>query len=127
MFTTIKAFIPVSLHPTSMKVIAIALALNASIADLQRLDPPRPLENFSYSNDEMARVILKNADNRDFTGLLGQVLIKDGQRQTENIYVEQVHGDKFENVMIYKVQTQEFQPGGTELMWGHQDVKPFPE
>ena len=57
-----------------MKVIAIALALNASIADLQRLDPPRRLEDFSYSDDEMARVILKNADNLDFTGLLVKVL-----------------------------------------------------
>ncbi|XP_071806986.1 gamma-aminobutyric acid type B receptor subunit 2-like [Asterias amurensis] len=116
-----------SIHPGILApyiydgIIAIALALNASIADLQHLDPPRRLQDFSYSDDEMARVILKNADNLDFTGLLGRVLIKDGQRQTENIYVEQVHGDKFENVMIYKVQTQEFQPGGTELMWagGH--------
>ena len=51
-------------------IIAIALALNASIADLQRLDPPRRLEDFSYTDEEMARVILKNADNLDFNGLL---------------------------------------------------------
>ncbi len=51
-------------------IIAIALALNATIADLQRLDPPRRLEDFSYSDEEMARAILKNADNLDFNGLL---------------------------------------------------------
>ena len=59
-----------TLYYTYDGIIAIALVLNASIADLQRLDPPRRLEDFSYSDDEMARVILKNADNLDFTGLL---------------------------------------------------------
>ena len=49
--------------------IAIALALNASIADLQRLQPPRRLEDFSYSDAEMARVILHHAENIDFIGL----------------------------------------------------------
>ena len=63
------------LYYTYDGIIAIALILNASIADLQRLDPPRRLEDFSYSDDEMARVILKHADNLDFTGLLVNSLL----------------------------------------------------
>ncbi|XP_071806886.1 gamma-aminobutyric acid type B receptor subunit 2-like isoform X2 [Asterias amurensis] len=88
--------------------IAIALALNASIADLQRLDPPRRLQDFSYSDDEMARVILKNADNLDFNGLLGRFLIENGSRRTESVYIEQARGTNLETSMIYQVETKQF-------------------
>ena len=51
-------------------IIAIALALNKSLPGLQRLDPPRSLEEFSYSDSEMAEVILRSADDIDFIGLV---------------------------------------------------------
>ena len=65
------------IHPFSNNIVpltydgimSVALALNASIADLLHLEPPRHLEDFSYSDQEMAKVILKNADNIDFIGL----------------------------------------------------------
>ena len=62
---------PISYYATLIydNIITIALALNTSIADLQSLKTPRRLEDFSYSDEEMAKVILSNADNIDFVGL----------------------------------------------------------
>ncbi|XP_071806651.1 gamma-aminobutyric acid type B receptor subunit 2-like isoform X1 [Asterias amurensis] len=113
------------LYYTYDGIIAVALALNASIADLQRLDPPRRLEDFSYSDDEMARVILKNADNLDFTGLLGKFLIERGQRQGERVYIQQAQGEHLETVMVYETNSQQLlNYGDTGIKWqgGHVPV-----
>ncbi|XP_033641694.1 gamma-aminobutyric acid type B receptor subunit 2-like [Asterias rubens] len=106
------------LYYTYDGIIAIALILNASIADLQRLDPPRRLEDFSYSDDEMARVILKNADNLVFTGLLGKFLIERGQRQSERVYIQQAQGEHVETVMVYVTNSQQLlNYGDTGIKW----------
>ena len=47
----------------------IALSLNASIVDLQQLKPPRGLDEFSYEDKEMARVLLNNTYKTEFVGL----------------------------------------------------------
>ncbi|XP_022089370.1 gamma-aminobutyric acid type B receptor subunit 2-like [Acanthaster planci] len=88
--------------------IAIALALNASIADLQRLQPPRRLEDFSYSDEDMARVILHHANNIDFTGLQGRVLIENGQQTWDKVQIAQAQGSKLNTVMIYSTTLEEF-------------------
>ncbi|XP_022089369.1 gamma-aminobutyric acid type B receptor subunit 2-like [Acanthaster planci] len=58
-------------------IVSVALALNASIADLQRLQPPRRLEDFSFSDVDMAR---------------GRVRIEDGLRKVDTVYVDQAQG-----------------------------------
>ena len=50
-------------------LIVIALALNASIADLEESIPPTKLEWFNFSNAEMAQVLLRNAQATDVHGL----------------------------------------------------------
>ncbi|XP_038068448.1 gamma-aminobutyric acid type B receptor subunit 2-like isoform X1 [Patiria miniata] len=85
-------------------IMSVALALNSSIADLQRLQPPRRLEDFSYTDTEMARVILNHAENMEFSGLSGRVRIEDGQRIAQRVYIDQAQGTSLKNVMQYKIQ-----------------------
>ncbi|XP_071797174.1 gamma-aminobutyric acid type B receptor subunit 2-like isoform X1 [Asterias amurensis] len=87
-------------------IIAIALALNKSLPGLQRLDPPRSLEEFSYSDSEMAEVILRSADDVDFIGLVGRVLITNGQRRTDKVYIDQAQSGALVPVMTFETQTR---------------------
>lgn len=50
-------------------LMTMALALNASIADLEKLTPPRGLDEFSYGDDEMAGILLRNVLKTEFNGL----------------------------------------------------------
>ena len=49
-------------------VLVMAYALNASVEDFRRMNPPRKLEEFSYEDAEMRDVILKYVRNTDFIG-----------------------------------------------------------
>ncbi|XP_022088698.1 uncharacterized protein LOC110978204 [Acanthaster planci] len=96
----------------------IALALNASIDDLQRLQPPRRLEDFRYSDAEMARVILKSADNIKFIGLQGPVLIENGQQNSDIVEIVQAQGEELTTVMIYKTDSQALETSGvSRIIW----------
>ncbi|XP_038068446.1 gamma-aminobutyric acid type B receptor subunit 2-like [Patiria miniata] len=98
--------------------IATALALNSSIADLQRLQPPRKLEDFTYSDEEMARVILNHAQNIDFIGLQGRVLLEDGQQTWAKVDVAQAQGTEMNAVMIYHTKEELLQNSGvSDIKW----------
>ena len=47
----------------------MALALNASIADLSRLQPPRRLEDFSYYDSVISDVFNHSIRHTEFTGI----------------------------------------------------------
>ncbi|XP_022089765.1 gamma-aminobutyric acid type B receptor subunit 2-like [Acanthaster planci] len=62
---------------------AIALALNASIADLEQLTPPKGLDEFSYGDTDMAAILLRKTLKTNFIGLTGHVVIsKEGYRNS---------------------------------------------
>ncbi|XP_038071357.1 gamma-aminobutyric acid type B receptor subunit 2-like [Patiria miniata] len=103
-------------------ILVIALALNASIADLQHLRPPRRLEDFRYSDSDMARVILENADNINFVGLQGPVLIKNGQQNRDIVEIAQAQREELNEVMIYRTEGQSLETSDvSKLKWkgGH--------
>ena len=50
-------------------MITIALALNQSIKDLQFLNPPKTLQDFTYDNEEMTDVFNFNVRHLEFTGI----------------------------------------------------------
>ncbi|XP_072037397.1 gamma-aminobutyric acid type B receptor subunit 2-like [Amphiura filiformis] len=52
-------------------IMLMALALNKSIEDLQRLSPPRRLEDFKYQDTDMVEVFNKNVRHAEFTGISG--------------------------------------------------------
>ena len=49
-------------------LLTIALALNSSIPDLQKLIPPRRLDDFNYGDTEMADVFWNHSYRTKFVG-----------------------------------------------------------
>ncbi|XP_071947614.1 gamma-aminobutyric acid type B receptor subunit 1-like [Antedon mediterranea] len=68
------------------QIITISLALNASIADLDQLNPPKKLEDFTYKAKDMADIFYKNTKNVNFDGLTGFVAFDEyGSRQSDAV------------------------------------------
>ncbi|XP_038064481.1 gamma-aminobutyric acid type B receptor subunit 2-like [Patiria miniata] len=106
-------------------IISVALALNSSIADLRRLEHHRRLEDFSYSDTEMAGVILSHADNMEFLGLSGPVRIENGQRKADTVFIDQAQDTSLNNVMLYKIRENiVVNSGFADIKWrgGHVPV-----
>ena len=47
----------------------IAMAMNQSIRDLQHLNPPKSLQDFTYDDKEMTDVLNNSVRHINFTGL----------------------------------------------------------
>ncbi len=60
-------------------IMLFALALNRSIEELQKLKPPRKLEDFTYNDVEFTDVLNKSIRNvEEFQGLSVRVRIENG-------------------------------------------------
>ncbi|XP_038076293.1 gamma-aminobutyric acid type B receptor subunit 2-like [Patiria miniata] len=63
-------------------MIVIALALNASISGLAKLDPPRRLEEFHYADSEMRAVFMGAVERVEFYGATSQFSLDENAART---------------------------------------------
>ncbi|XP_072037334.1 gamma-aminobutyric acid type B receptor subunit 2-like [Amphiura filiformis] len=104
-------------------MVLMAMALNASIGDLKLLNPPRKLEDFEYTHDDMRKVFNYNVRHAEFISISGPTRINiTRDRQGLQLYISQ-YRDKRGDLILYFdiygenpvwVQTEE---GNASIIW----------
>ncbi|XP_033643371.1 gamma-aminobutyric acid type B receptor subunit 2-like [Asterias rubens] len=99
------------------QIITIALALNASIEPLAKMDPPKRLEDFSYDNAQMAGVFREKAASVDFVGLTGRVAFDRFAARESKAVVQQIQGGNITQIFVYD-SSQKTVANITSFIWG---------
>ncbi|XP_071808994.1 gamma-aminobutyric acid type B receptor subunit 2-like [Asterias amurensis] len=99
-------------------LMTMALALNASIADLEKLTPPRGLDEFSYGDDEMAGILLRNVLKTEFNGLTDHVVIGEEGVRHSIVYVEQFQDGRPVRIAIHNAEDGKYiEVTDTNIIW----------
>ncbi|XP_006814960.2 gamma-aminobutyric acid type B receptor subunit 2-like [Saccoglossus kowalevskii] len=101
------------------QIVTMALALNSSIEKVEKLNPPRKLHEFTYSDAEMARIFREQAGKTTFVGLTGEVVFDSYGSRFSNAVIQQMQDWKKEEICVYDRDMKSFRwinefqwPGG---------------
>ncbi|XP_071808954.1 gamma-aminobutyric acid type B receptor subunit 2-like [Asterias amurensis] len=99
-------------------LLTIALALNSSIRDLQKLIPPRRLDDFNYGDTEMADVFWNHSYRTKFVGATGPVeFTEDFGRKGGNIFIVQLKGNNVVKLATLHPNGQYTTVANTSIEW----------
>ncbi|XP_070548342.1 gamma-aminobutyric acid type B receptor subunit 1-like [Ptychodera flava] len=83
-------------------IMVMALAMNASLSLLSQQTPRQRLEDFTYDNEDMANLLLREIAKLNFTGASGKVKFDEKYSRQSNVGIEQYREGNITTIGKYK-------------------------